>query len=213
MRARPARDRGRASASRRSPRSCGATSSCRARDNSTRTRPPAWPPPRATRVRGTRRTARLQAARSARIHHRAEAQSHSEQKQRRLQKARKDRASPHAAIDERVALHNSRIAPHHSIKRPSGNAEKHILERRSPHDRALERDAERMHLLQRVLAVGRVDLHAIGQHLDPIADAVQPSVEARPHVIGKTQLEHFSRRILRDERRAAILRRRCVPCP
>ena len=56
-----------------------------------------------------------------------------------------------------------------------------------------------MHLLQRVLAVGRVHLHAIGQHFHPLADRAQTSVERCADIVRKAQLEHFPRGVLRDQ--------------
>src|SRR5688572_13941647 len=69
-------------------------------------------------------------------------------------------------------------------ERPSREAQEYVFQRRTPDDSTLERNAARMDLLQRVLAVRRIYLHAIGQHLHAVTNADELFLDCLPRRSG-----------------------------
>ena len=65
----------------------------------------------------------------------------------------------------------------------------------------------------RGLAVVGVDEHAVGQQLDPLAEALELAVERLLDADREPQLGHLAGRVAARSARAASPRRRSAPCP
>ena len=153
---------------------------------------------------------------------RAQADAHRGQEQDRRDERSRKRAAPDAPVDDQAGACSGRESPRDwpmarfrptrsaygrsgAGRRPPGCcAERALVSGRSP--RACDRRG-------RLLAIGGVDQHAVGQLLDALADAVELAVERVLHADREAQLEHLARRRTARSAGAANPRPRSWPCP
>src|SRR5215203_117864 len=78
-------------------------------------------------------------------------------------------------------------------ERAAGQTQEDVLQAAASHERRLRLEAALMHGFSGCFSIVRVNEDAVGQLLDPLADAIEPAVERLLYANGETQFEHLAR--------------------
>ena len=108
----------------------------------------------------------------------AEPEAEREQEEHRRDDARDGRPAPYPPVLREEELERRTGAGEyaaHSIKRPAGEVQEHVLERAPANEHALGDEAALVEPVRRRIAVVRVEQHAVGQRLHARDEPVGPA--------------------------------------